>query len=65
MAPRMANKDHKHCVKCGKHADVKYRKQWYCGECLNPEPTIEYLKREREMANGHWGGITSESWNKA
>jgi hypothetical protein len=54
----------KKCVKCGKPAAARYRKAWYCGDCLNPNPSKEYLDAERERANGHWGGIDTEQWNK-
>jgi hypothetical protein len=43
---------------------VKWRKRWYCGSCLNPEPSEEYLKVERERANGQWGGLYAEAWGR-
>jgi hypothetical protein len=55
----------KKCVMCGKAAEVRYRRTWYCGECLNPEPSEEYLAAERERANGQWGGVGVEAWNKS
>ncbi len=65
MAPRApSNKKNKHCAKCGKLAEVRWRRQWYCGHCLNPEPTDEYLKAERERVNGQWGGMAADAWGK-
>jgi len=65
MAPRApSNKKNKFCAKCGKQADVRWRKEWYCRQCLNPDPTAEYLRAERERANGQWGGMAAESWGK-
>jgi len=65
MSPRtLACKEYCFCIKCGKQAEVKYRKQWYCGSCLNPDPTRAYLKMERERANGQWGGVNTEAWGK-
>lgn len=52
------------CTRCGLHAEVKWRKRWYCGSCLNPEPSEEYLKVERERANGQWGGLYAEAWGR-
>jgi hypothetical protein len=60
----MGSKKNKVCAQCGKRAEVKYKNQWYCGPCLNPEPSVEYLREERERVNGQWGGIRVEMWNR-
>jgi len=60
--PRMGSPKNKKCIKCGDNAAVRYRNDWYCGSCLNPEPSEEYLRKERERANGQWGGINMEIW---
>jgi hypothetical protein len=52
------------CANCGEPAEVRWRKRWYCGSCLNPEPSDEYLKVERERANGQWGGLCAEAWGR-
>ena len=31
---------------CGKKSVVKFKGEWVCGDCLNPEPDEEYLARE-------------------
>ena len=65
MAPRaLSAKEKRACFKCGKIAEVRYRKEWYCGACLNPEPSTDYLTREREMVNGQWGVVNTEAWGK-
>ena len=51
------------CAQCGEPAEVLYCQKWYCGACLTPDPTPEYLQREREQVNGQWGGISVEAWN--
>jgi len=52
------------CAVCGEFAEVRWRKRWYCGNCLNPDPSAEYLKVERERANGQWGGLYAEAWGR-
>ena len=53
------------CENCGKPAEVRYRKKYLCGECLNPEPGEDYMLRERERVNGQWGGLGADAWNKS
>jgi hypothetical protein len=60
-APRPTDR----CIRCGRAAEVRYRRQWLCGRCLNPDPTDEYLRIERERANGQWGGTPTENWYKS
>ncbi|MBN2340689.1 MAG: hypothetical protein JXX29_00935 [Deltaproteobacteria bacterium] len=62
--PRPTKKEIKKCDKCGKLAVVRYKNEWYCGPCLNPEPTLEYLQMERERANGQWGHVPYDMWHK-
>ena len=52
----------KKCRWCGRPAEARYRGEWICGECLNPEPSKEYLRIERERANGSWGGVSRDTW---
>jgi hypothetical protein len=60
----MGSAKNQKCIKCGEIAEVKYRNDWFCGPCLNPEPTIDYLREERERVNGQWGGIRVEMWDR-
>ncbi|MBN2802797.1 MAG: hypothetical protein JXR91_06870 [Deltaproteobacteria bacterium] len=60
----MGNSKNHICVTCGSNAEVKFKNQWLCGTCLNPEPSREYLTLEREQINGQWGGVRVEMWNQ-
>jgi len=53
------------CAICGEKAEVRYRRIFLCGKCLNPDPGAEYMRIERERVNGQWGGLSTEAWNKS
>ncbi|MCP4601588.1 MAG: hypothetical protein GY847_13935 [Proteobacteria bacterium] len=59
------NLQNEKCVICGKQAEVRYRRRFLCGECLNPDPGAEYMRLERERVNGQWGGLPTDAWNKS
>lgn len=50
------------CTLCDNPATVRYRRIWICRDCLNPEPTAEYLRSERERLTGSWGVVSTEDW---
>lgn len=51
------------CALCDGQATVRYRRTWICDDCLNPEPSVEYLRTERERITGGWGVVSPEDWN--
>ena len=51
------------CTLCDNPATVRYRRIWICDECLNPEPSADYLRAEREQITGGWGVVSPEDWN--
>lgn len=50
------------CALCGNPAVTRYRQIWICGDCLNPEPSADYLRSERERITGGWGVVSTEDW---